>query len=293
MEQQLKIAVIGAGTMGRGITQLAAARGHEVWLTTYHEASFAQAPQRIAQFFESSVARAKLSAADRDATLARVHVVPSMCEACADVDLVIESVVEDLAIKQRLFRKLEREAAGRAVLASDTSSLSIQALAQGLEHPERVVGMHFFNPAHAMQLVEVVVAPSTPATTRDFALSVARGLGKDPIVVRDTPGFASSRLGIVLGLEAMRMVEQGVASAEDIDKALELGYRHPMGPLKLTDHVGLDVRLAIAEILAREIGGEQYQPPQILRDKVAAGELGRKTGRGFYVWDVHSGDIVR
>jgi 3-hydroxybutyryl-CoA dehydrogenase len=264
-----------------------------VWLTSYHPASRQQARPRLAQFFDGSVARGKLTAAERDAALARIHVVDSIAEACADVDVVVESVVEDLAVKQRLFAKLGREAAARAVLASNTSSLPIHELAQGLGDRGRAVGMHFFNPPHVLQLVEVVLASTTGEPARDAVVTLARRLGKDPIVVKDTPGFASSRLGVVLGLEAMRMVEQGVASAEDIDKALELGYRHPMGPLKLTDHIGLDVRLAIAETLARELGGAQYLPPQILRDKVAAGELGKKAGKGFYRWDPATGEIQR
>jgi 3-hydroxybutyryl-CoA dehydrogenase len=192
--------------------------------------------------------------------------------------------VEDLVIKQRLFADVERAAPRGALLASNTSSLSIGQIAAAMTQPARLVGMHFFNPVHVMKLVEVVThgRESGPAVER--AVEFARRLGKEPIVVRDSPGFASSRLGVVLGLEAMRMLEQDVASAEDIDKAMELGYNHPMGPLKLTDLVGLDVRLAIAEYLHATLGKPQYEPPKILREKVKKGELGKKTGKGFYTW---------
>jgi 3-hydroxybutyryl-CoA dehydrogenase len=171
-----------------------------------------------------------------------------------------------------------------ATLATNTSSLSVARIAEAVPDPGRVVGMHFFNPVHIMKLVEVVRHDRAAQRHVDRVVEVARAMGKEPIVVRDSPGFASSRLGVVLGLEAMRMVEHGVASAEDIDKAMELGYGHPMGPLKVTDLVGLDVRLAIAEYLHRELGGAHYAPPAILRDKVRRGELGKKTGRGFYQW---------
>jgi 3-hydroxybutyryl-CoA dehydrogenase len=201
-----------------------------------------------------------------------------------DADIVIEAIVEDLALKQQLFTDVERAAPSGALLASNTSSLSIADIAARLTHPARLIGMHFFNPVHVMKLVEVVTHGSASIPAANRAVEFARQLGKEPIVVKDSPGFASSRLGIVLGLEAMRMLEQGVASAEDIDKAMELGYNHPMGPLKLTDQVGLDVRLAIAEYLHATLGKPQYEPPKILREKVKKGELGRKTGKGFYTW---------
>jgi len=207
-----------------------------------------------------------------------------LASAVAEADVVIEAVVEDLAVKQRLFAELERAAPAEALLATNTSSLSVAAIASGMRRPGRLVGMHFFNPVHAMKLVEVVAHAGVNRAAVDQAVELARAFGKEPIVVQDAPGFASSRLGVVLGLEAMRMLEQGVASAEDIDKAMELGYNHPMGPLKLTDLVGLDVRLAIAEYLHRSLEEPQFEPPRILRDKVAKGELGKKTGKGFYTW---------
>ncbi|MBI2615575.1 MAG: 3-hydroxyacyl-CoA dehydrogenase family protein [Gemmatimonadetes bacterium] len=208
----MRIAVVGAGTMGHGIAQVAAIAGYQTRLTD-----------------------ADLSAKD-------------------------------------------------AALATNTSSLSIQRIAEVTGRAERVVGMHFFNPVHIMKLVEIVTHQRMARDTVRFVTKVARRMGKDPIVVRDSPGFASSRLGVVLGLEAMRMVEQRVATPEDIDKAMELGYGHPLGPLKVSDLVGLDVRLAIAEYLFRELRQPHYQPPVILREKVRAGELGKKTGKGFYQW---------
>ena len=199
------------------------------------------------------------------------------------VVLVIEAVPEDIALKQQLFSHLEQIYPPEAVLASNTSSLSISRIASAMASPWRMLGMHFFNPPPVMELVEIVVGDSTGPETVEGCLGWAQRLGKTPIVVRDSPGFASSRLGIALGLEAIRMVEQGVASAADIDAAMELGYRHPMGPLKLTDHVGLDVRLAIAEILSAELG-DRFEPPELMRAMVRDGKLGRKTGEGFYTW---------
>ncbi len=189
-----------------------------------------------------------------------------------------------MELKHRIFERLDRAAPHDALLASNTSSLSIDKIASATQRPERVLGMHFFNPVHILPLLEIVRGRRTAPQAVDRALIVARRMGKEPIVVRDSPGFASSRLGLVLGLEAMRMLEQEVASAEDIDKAMTLGYRHPMGPLRLTDLVGLDVRLAIARSLHGELGSEAFRPPQILERLVAEGRLGKKSGRGFYEW---------
>ncbi|PYO93366.1 MAG: 3-hydroxybutyryl-CoA dehydrogenase [Gemmatimonadetes bacterium] len=279
-----RVAVIGAGTMGHGIAYAAALAGCDVRITDARADSLPAALAKIDGLLEGGVKRGKLTGAERAAVRARVATEPELRPALGDADVIIEAVVEDLAVKQRLFIDVERTAPPDALLASNTSSLSIAAIAATLAQPARLVGMHFFNPVHVMKLVEVVThgAASLPAAER--AVAFARQLGKEPIVVRDSPGFASSRLGVVLGLEAMRMLEQDVASAEDIDKAMELGYNHPMGPLKLTDLVGLDVRLAIAEYLYKTLGKSQYEPPRILRDKVKQGELGKKTGKGFYTW---------
>jgi 3-hydroxybutyryl-CoA dehydrogenase len=189
-----------------------------------------------------------------------------------------------LELKQNVLRHLEAASDQSFIFASNTSSLSISEIAAFSRRPEAVVGMHFFNPVHIMRLVEIVVGRKTSDETVQTVIDVGRKMRKEPIVVKDVPGFASSRLGVALGLEAMRMVEQGVASARDIDTAMELGYNHPMGPLKLTDLVGLDVRLNIAEYLHRELGSETFRPPEVLRQLVSEGKLGKKTGQGFYDW---------
>jgi len=279
-----RIVVVGAGTMGHGIAQVAAHSGFKVTLVDQDPAALERGRERIDANLAGAIERGKLGEADRERLLANLATGADAAAAARDADLAIEAIVEDLPAKQRLFALLEEAAPERATLASNTSSLPIAKIAAGLRRPERVIGMHFFNPVFLMKLVEIVVHPRTGEAAKACALAVTRRMGKEPIVVKDSPGFASSRLGIVLGLEAMRMVEQGVASPADIDRAMELGYNHPMGPLRLTDVVGLDVRLAIADALTRELGGEQYRAPRLLRDKVARGELGRKSGRGFYDW---------
>jgi 3-hydroxybutyryl-CoA dehydrogenase len=188
-------------------------------------------------------------------------------------------------LKRAALGEVERVAARDFVFATNTSSLSITEIARAAGRPERVVGMHFFNPVHIMRLVEIVVGAQTSDETVEAARAVGRRMKKEPITVRDVPGFASSRLGVALGLEAMRMLEEEVASAKDIDTAMQLGYNHPMGPLRLTDLVGLDVRLSIAEYLHRTLGSETFRPPEILRRMVADGRLGKKSGEGFYNWN--------
>jgi len=280
----MKVAVVGAGTMGGGIAYVATLAGCSVALTDIRPEAIPPAIRRIGDLFTGGVKRGKLEEADVAAAATRLRADRDLASAVAEADVVIEAVVEDLGVKQRLFAELERAAPAEALLATNTSSLSVAAIASGMRRPGRLVGMHFFNPVPAMKLVEVVAHAGVNRAAVDQAVELARAFGKEPIVVQDSPGFASSRLGVVLGLEAMRMLEQGVASAEDIDKAMELGYNHPMGPLKLTDLVGLDVRLAIAEYLHRSLEEPQFEPPRILRDKVAKGELGKKTGKGFYTW---------
>ena len=279
-----RVAVIGAGTMGHGIAYVAAIAGYDVRLTDARTESLPLAMEKIEALLAGGVKRGKLTEADASAARARVRTAGAVGEAVTEADIVIEAVVEDLVTKQQLFSEIERAAPPTALLASNTSSLSIAQIATAMERPARLVGMHFFNPVHVMKLVEVITHGPDSLVEAGRAVELARRLGKEPIVVRDSPGFASSRLGVVLGLEAMRMLEQGVASAEDIDKAMELGYNHPMGPLKLTDQVGLDVRLAIAEYLHATLGKSHYEPPRILREKVKKGELGKKSGRGFYTW---------
>jgi 3-hydroxybutyryl-CoA dehydrogenase len=279
------IAVVGAGTMGHGIAQVAAMAGYRVALFDAEEGAAARGLARIAENLDKGVERGKVTAEGRDAALRSVRVADGLEDAVSGAGLIIEAIVESMDVKADLFRRLGRLAGPGAILATNTSSLSVGKLAEETSRPDAVIGMHFFNPVHIMKLLEIVVHDGTSEGTRDAALAVAQRMGKEPIVVRNVPGFASSRLGVALGLEAMRMVEQGVASAADIDRAMELGYNHPMGPLKLTDIVGLDVRLSIADYLYAELGSETFRAPEILRRKVAEGNLGKKTGEGFYVWE--------
>jgi len=279
-----RVAVVGAGTMGHGIAYVAALAGCEVALTDSRADALPQATVKIDALLAGAVQRGKLTQEGSALVARRLRIERVLDDAVKGAGLVIEAVVEDLAVKQRLLAEIERVAPAGALLASNTSSFSIGQIAAALKEPGRLVGMHFFNPVHLMKLVEVVTHRGTERGVTDRAVTFVLQLGKEPIVVKDSPGFASSRLGVVLGLEAMRMLEQGVASVEDIDKAMELGYNHPMGPLKLTDLVGLDVRLAIAEYLHATLNLPHYAPPAILRDKVQKGELGKKTGKGFYTW---------
>jgi 3-hydroxybutyryl-CoA dehydrogenase len=277
------VAVVGAGTMGHGIAQVAAQAGREVRLADALAGAAERGLARIRDTLEGGVARGKLTAEERDAALARITLREDAESAAAGADLVVEAIPERLELKRDLFARLGALLPPPAILATNTSSLSIGEIAAATPHPERVLGMHFFNPVHLMPLIEVVVHAGTSAPARERVLALARQLGKEPIVVNDAPGFATSRLGVALGLEAMRMVEEDVASAEDIDRAMTLGYRHPVGPLRLTDLVGLDVRLAIAGYLHDRLG-ERFRPPAILERLVAEGHLGKKTGRGFYTW---------
>ncbi|MBD3869464.1 MAG: 3-hydroxyacyl-CoA dehydrogenase family protein [Acidobacteria bacterium] len=278
------ILVIGAGTMGHGIAQTAAAAGYRVLLNDVSEDLIRTGIASIGKNLEKGIQKGKVSAEERDATLGRIEVAANLEAAARVADLVIEAAPEKLELKESIFKRLDGSAPPEAILASNTSSLPIGKIAAATGRPDRVIGMHFFNPVHIMPLLELVRGDGTSDETLEAALEVARRMGKDPIVVRDMPGFATSRLGVVLGLEAMRMLEQGVASASDIDKAMTLGYRHPMGPLRLTDLVGLDVRLHIAEHLYAELKSDAFNPPKILRQMVADGSLGKKTGRGFYDW---------
>jgi 3-hydroxybutyryl-CoA dehydrogenase len=276
-------AVLGAGTMGHGIAQVLALCGVATTLVDLDGAALARGLANVRKNLDAGVEKGKVDAAARDAALARLAGSSDFEAASRGADVVIEAVPEKLELKRSIFAKLDAACAPDALLATNTSSLSISKIAEACKRPERVVGMHFFNPVHLMKLVEVVRAKQTSNAAAELALALARRMGKEPIDVKDSPGFASSRLGLVIGLEAMRMLEAGVASAEDIDKAMTLGYGFPMGPLKLTDLVGLDVRLSIAEYLAAEIG-PSFAPPEILRAKVARGELGKKSGHGFYTW---------
>jgi 3-hydroxybutyryl-CoA dehydrogenase len=278
--------------MGHGIAQVAAGSGYRVILRDVDRESLARGVQAIERNLEKGIKLAKLTESDRDETLQRIRGTTRL-EDAAQADLIIEAAPEQLALKQQILKELESLAKGSFIFATNTSSLSITEIAKASQRPGSVVGMHFFNPVHIMRLVEIVVSLETADETVAAVREVGRRLRKETIVVKDVPGFASSRLGVALGLEAMRMFEQGVASAPDIDKAMELGYNHPMGPLRLTDLVGLDVRLNIAEYLHRELGSETFRPPQVLRRLVGEGKLGKKTGEGFYRWNEETGDARR
>ncbi|HJP93416.1 MAG TPA: 3-hydroxyacyl-CoA dehydrogenase family protein [Pyrinomonadaceae bacterium] len=286
------IAVIGAGTMGHGIAQVAAAAGFRVLLSDVDRDSLARGVRKIETNLAKGIQLGKLTEDDRDRTLQHIHGTTKLQE-CAAGDLIIEAAPENLDLKREVLRKIEAASEHRFIFASNTSSLSITAIASSSKRPEAVIGMHFFNPVHIMRLIEIVVGEKTSAETVETVERVARKMRKEPIVVKDVPGFASSRLGVALGLEAMRMLEQGVASVQDIDTAMELGYNHPMGPLKLTDLVGLDVRLNIAEYLYRELGSETFRPPDVLRRMVREGKLGKKSGEGFYDWSKEKEDARR
>ncbi|MDT5123691.1 MAG: 3-hydroxybutyryl-CoA dehydrogenase [Acidobacteriota bacterium] len=278
------IAVLGAGTMGHGIAQVAAFAGYKVILRDVEKDALARGIQAIDRNLRKGIERGKLTEEDRDMTLQRIRGAVQLTEV-ADADLFIEAAPEVLEVKQSILREVEQLARKPFIFASNTSSLSITEIARASKHSERVVGMHFFNPVHIMRLLEIVKGQDTSVETVETVREVGRRMKKEPITVRDVPGFASSRLGVALGLEAMRMLEQNVASAKDIDTAMELGYNHPMGPLRLTDLVGLDVRLQIAEYLHATLASETFRPPEILRRMVSEGKLGKKSGEGFYRWN--------
>jgi len=283
--------VVGGGTMGCGIAQVCLESGIQVVLVevdqTRADTAFEQVKSgvrskliyennkndtpEVDERFKAIIARFSASA-----------VLPAPTAEWAP-ELVIESVFEDFGVKSAVLAAVESMYPECLVVASNTSSLSINALGSKLSRPEKFIGMHFFNPVPRSSLIELVAGDTTSPATIESAQSLARALGKESILVRDSPGFATSRLGIILGLEAIRMVEEGVASAQDIDQGMVLGYKHPMGPLRLTDLVGLDIRLAISEYLEGKLGS-RFSPPQLLKDKVARGELGKKSGRGFYEW---------
>jgi 3-hydroxybutyryl-CoA dehydrogenase len=275
------VGVLGGGRMGAGIAHAFACGGSTVVLVDANGAAAAAGLAKVADAVRATAARGLLSGSVDD-VLARVTAVVGVAHLAAS-ELVVEAVPEVLALKASMLTELEHVVAPSTVIATNTSSLSIDELSAVLDHPERFLGLHFFNPVPASELVEIVVGGATRADLVASARDWVAILGKTPVVVRDSPGFASSRLGLALGLEAIRMLEEGVASAEDIDAAMTLGYKHPMGPLRLTDLVGLDVRLGIAEYLAVKLG-DRFEPPALLREKVGKGELGRKTGRGFYEW---------
>ncbi|MDQ4036790.1 MAG: 3-hydroxyacyl-CoA dehydrogenase family protein [Actinomycetota bacterium] len=274
-----RVVVVGGGTMGAGIAQAFAAIGSVVTVLEDNQEYAAGARDRLSAALTRAQERGKVDSAQ--AVLERISV--GTGSPPHDAELYIEAVPEDVGTKTAVLHRLSDTSPADAVIATNTSSLPVTELARVVSSPGRFLGMHFFNPVPASLLVELIRHDATTDPVIERAQAWIAGLGKESILVRDTPGFATSRLGVAVGLEAIRMLEEGVGSAQDIDTAMRLGYRWPMGPLRLTDLVGLDVRLGIAEHLSATLG-ERFRPPQLLRDKVAAGELGAKSGKGFFDW---------
>ena len=281
------VLIVGGGTMGRGIAGICALSGFETAVFESDRQARAKLRDAVESSWAKAAARGRISPEAVEKARANLQILERM-EGERAAEIAIEAAPESLQVKRGIFESLDRLCPAETVLASNTSSISITALAEATRRPDRVVGIHFFNPVAAMPLVEIVRGRATSSETEEKAAAFVEALGKQAIRVADSPGFATSRLGVALGLEAMRMVEEGVASAGDLDRAMELGYGHRMGPLKTSDLVGLDVRLSIAETLASELNEERFRPPAILRRMVSEGRVGKKSGQGFYRWD---GDV--
>lgn len=285
---QAPLAIIGAGTMGHGIAYVAVLAGFPTRLYDPFPAALAKGRAAVEKLVAKAVERGKLSSDDGAKALSLLATPATLAEAATGVAAVIEAAPEKIDLKKSLFSDLSGLVGPDTLLGTNTSSMSVTEIAAAATGsptgPERVIGLHFFNPPYALKLLEIVRAEQTSPATLERAQALGQALGREMIVVTDAPGFATSRLGVALRMEAIRMVEQGVASPEDIDRGMVAGYGHPVGPLRLADQIGLDVGLAIAEYLHRELGGEQFRPPTLLRRMVRAGKLGRKTGQGFYNW---------
>jgi 3-hydroxybutyryl-CoA dehydrogenase len=275
------IGVIGAGTMGRGIAYAAALGGYRTILEDVMPETLTKGMEWIRQSLEEGVHRGKVDEVTRDAALARIETSSSVEDVCREADFLIEAVPEEMELKLELFTLFDKFAKPKAILATNTSSLSVAEMAEMTYRPELCVGMHFFNPVPKMRLIEIVKAPKTSDETIAVCREVGGRMGKEVVVVRESPGFITTRVNALIGNEAFAMLEAGIASAEDIDKALKLGLNHPMGPFELVDLVGLDVRLSILEYLHSTLG-EKYRPNPLIKKLVAQGRLGRKTGRGVY-----------
>ena len=278
------ITVLGAGQMGQGIAHISALAGFNTRLFDKDQSTLEVAMAAVEQTLSKGVELGKITNADRARTLKRLTPAMTVEDGVEGAGLVIEAIPEDINLKKDLFRRVADSVPGGTVLASNTSSLSITEIASGIPSPDRVVGMHFFNPPHIIKLLEVIRGEKSALEIVERVCEIGRQLDREVVIINDSPGFASSRLGVVLGLEAIRMLEQGVASAADIDAAMVHGYRHPIGPLRLTDLVGLDVRLAIANYLHQKLGSSQFEPPKLLQEMVRDGLLGKKSGKGFYCW---------
>jgi 3-hydroxybutyryl-CoA dehydrogenase len=286
------IAVLGAGTMGRGIAHVAALGGFRTTLFDTDGEALERAAAAIAKNLRRGVELGKVDSSSAKAAVGRLATVRDLAEAVAGADLVIEAVPEDMALKVEIFGRVAAAAPRHALFASNTSALSITEMAGASGRPERFAGMHFFNPVHLMKLIELVRGLETSEATLASLREVSARMGKEVVLVKEAPGFVTSRINALIGNEAFRMLQEGVASAEDIDKALKLGLNHPMGPFEMVDLVGLDVRLSILEFLHRTLG-EAYRPNNLLVQHVRAGRLGRKVGRGVYAYDAEGQRVSR
>jgi len=275
------VAVLGAGTMGHGIAHAAMTAGYATVMYDVSDAAVAKGRTAIESVIQKGVELGKVTTADADAMRARLRTTTSIADAVRDAGLVIEAAPENIDLKLRLFAEVEAAAPPQAVFASNTSALSISEMAAVLAQPGRLGGMHFFNPVHRMKLIEVVKAADTTPETIAVMEAVAKQMGKETVLVKESPGFVTSRINAMIGNEAFYMLQEGVASARDIDKALKLGLNHPMGPFEMVDLVGLDVRLSILQYLHRTLG-EKFRPCPLLEQHVAQGRLGRKVGKGVY-----------